>query len=196
MPKNILAVIISLLGVVMVGALVWYLASPLFIDNVVEEDFPIAIPSAEEIEQMSDAEKAEAEADIMEAASKMPDKEMEEPMPEEGPTALKQGQFADADSAHKGSGSATIYQLADGKNLLRFEDFNSTNGPALHVLLATSPNPTSSDDLGDYIDLGPLKGNIGSQNYDIPADVNLDQYQSIVIYCMPFHVVFSTATLQ
>jgi len=196
MPKNILAIIISLLGLAMVGALVWYLAAPLFIDDVVDEEFPIAIPSAEEIEKMSDEEKAQAEAEIMEAAAKMPDKEMEEPMPEEGPTALKQGQLVDADSFHQGSGSTTIYQLADGKKLLRFEDFNSTNGPDLHVLLATSPNPTSSDDIGDYIDLGSLKGNVGNQNYDIPADVNLDQYQSVVIYCMPFHVVFSTATLQ
>jgi hypothetical protein len=40
-----------------------------------------------------------------------------------------------------------------------------------------------------------LKGNIGSQNYEIPADVDVSQYQSVVIYCMPFHVVFSTATL-
>ena len=196
MPKNVLAIIISLLGVVVVGAVVWYLAAPLFIDNVVEEDFPIAIPSAEEIEKMSDEEKAQAEADMMEAAADMPDKEMDDPMPEEGPTALTQGQFVGADSFHEGSGSATIYQLADGSNLLRFEDFESTNGPALHVLLATSAKPTSSDDIGDYIDLGPLKGNIGSQNYEIPAGTDLEQYQSVVIYCMPFHVVFSTATLQ
>ena len=196
MSQRALTTIISLLGVVVVGAVVWYLASPLFFDNVVEEDFPISIPSAEEIEQMSEEEKAQKEEEIMEAAAKMPDKEMEEAMPEGEPIALSQGQFVDADSVHKGSGSATIYQLPDGKNLLRFEDFNVTNGPDLHVLLATSPKPTSSSDIGEYVDLGSLKGNIGSQNYEIPADVNLDQYQSIVIYCMPFHVVFSTATLQ
>jgi hypothetical protein len=47
----------------------------------------------------------------------------------------------------------------------------------------------------DYIDLGFLKGNIGDQNYDLPAGVDLSQYNSVVIYCLPFHVVFSTATL-
>ncbi|MEM7336152.1 MAG: DM13 domain-containing protein, partial [Chloroflexota bacterium] len=58
------------------------------------------------------------------------------------------------------------------------------------------PNPLTRDEVGtDYIDLGSLKGNMGNQNYEIPADVDLSQFQSIVIYCQPFHVVFSTATL-
>jgi hypothetical protein len=43
--------------------------------------------------------------------------------------------------------------------------------------------------------LGPLKGNIGNQNYAIPEDVDLSQFSSVVIYCKPFHVVFSYATL-
>ena len=55
--------------------------------------------------------------------------------------------------------------------------------------------PADRDELGDYIDLGSLKGNIGNQNYEIPAGTDLSQYQSIVIYCQPFHVVFATATL-
>ncbi|MDH3600540.1 MAG: DM13 domain-containing protein [Candidatus Tectomicrobia bacterium] len=47
----------------------------------------------------------------------------------------------------------------------------------------------------DYMDLGSLKGNIGSQNYPIPAETDIVPFKSVVIYCMPFHVVFSTATL-
>jgi hypothetical protein len=109
---------------------------------------------------------------------------------------LRAGQFTDIDSVHKGSGTGTIYELPDGNHIVRFEEFNVTNGPQLHVLLATAPEPTTSSELGEYIDLGGLKGNMGNQNYEIPADVNLEQYQSVVIYCMPFHVVFSTATLQ
>lgn len=105
------------------------------------------------------------------------------------PVILWEGQFQDADSFHQGSGSATIYQLPDGSQLLRFEDFMATNGPDLHVLLATNPAPGSRAELGDYIDLGSLKGNVGNQNYEIPAGTDLSQYNSIVIYCMPFHVV-------
>ena len=40
-----------------------------------------------------------------------------------------------------------------------------------------------------------MKGNVGNQNYGIPDDVNLDEFQSVVIYCVPFGVVFSSAAL-
>ncbi len=66
----------------------------------------------------------------------------------------------------------------------------------LHVILTENPAPRSRADVGEtYIDLGSLKGNIGNQNYEIPADVDLSTYKGVVIYCMPFHVVFATASL-
>jgi hypothetical protein len=62
--------------------------------------------------------------------------------------------------------------------------------------LSKHPAPSGRSDIGeDYIDLGSLKGNIGSQNYDIPDNVDLSEYESVVIYCVPFHVVFATAAL-
>jgi len=48
---------------------------------------------------------------------------------------------------------------------------------------------------GDYIELGPLKGNVGNPNYSIPAAVDLSEDRSAVIYCVPFRVVFSSAEL-
>ena len=49
--------------------------------------------------------------------------------------------------------------------------------------------------LPGYLDLGKLKGNRGNQNYPIPADVDISIFNSVVIYCKPFAVVFSVATL-
>jgi hypothetical protein len=70
------------------------------------------------------------------------------------------------------------------------------NGPDLHVLLANHPAPADrAEGMASYLDLGSLKGNVGSQNYEIPASADISQFQSVVIYCEPFHVVFSTATL-
>ena len=46
-----------------------------------------------------------------------------------------------------------------------------------------------------YVDLGSLKGNIGNQNYEIPADVDISDFGSVVIYCEPFHVLFASASL-
>ena len=114
-----------------------------------------------------------------------------------GPVIVKSGAFRDADSFHKGEGSATVYELPDGSHVLRFEDFRVTNGPDLRVLLASHPDPQGRDDVQGpgYVELGKLKGNIGNQNYPFPEGVSPDDYGSVVIYCKPFHVVFSVAAL-
>ena len=114
-------------------------------------------------------------------------------MPAE-PEVLVMGSFIDIDPVHGAVGSATIYALPDGNRLLRFQDFRSKNGPDLHVFLSTEAPTSTFAGLGENeVDLGELKGNVGNQNYEIPADVDLSQYRSVVIYCVPFHVVFSTA---
>jgi hypothetical protein len=166
-----------------------------------EATFLAAVPGEEELAQMSETERQAIGAKVLESASVMSDKEMDEPMPPEAdsaevePLVVLQGQFKDADSFHKGSGQATVYQLPDGSHVLRLEEFSVTNGPDLHVLVTGHTNPTGQDDLGDYLDLGTLKGNMGNQNYEIPVGTDLSQFKSVVIYCKPFHVVFSTATL-
>ena len=58
------------------------------------------------------------------------------PSIQSGPVIVKQGEFQDADSFHKGTGVATIYMGADRTRLLRFEDFKVTNGPDIHVVLS------------------------------------------------------------
>lgn len=205
MRRRTVAIVGGLVALVVVVAVGWYLFSPLIFDTAVNEDLtfatagiatPTTMASNEEAADAPKAGNAEPVA-VQETAAAMPDKEMAEAMPagESEPVALRSGEFVDADSFHKGAGTATIYDLPDGRRVLRLEDFEVTNGPDLHVLLATGEAPTGRDDIGDYIDLGKLKGNIGNQNYDISADIDISQYQSVVIYCEPFHVVFSTATL-
>ena len=166
-----------------------------------EAEFLAAIPDEEELAKMPEKEREAIEARGVEMAEVMPDKVMAEPMPtqvqavEAESMVVLHGQFKDADSFHKGSGRATIYQLPDGSHVLRLEEFSVTNGPDLRVLLAGHPAPSGRADLGDYLEIGLLKGNMGNQNYEIPADTDLSQFRSVVIYCKPFHVVFSTATL-
>ena len=201
MNKRALLIAIGLIVVVVGGTAGWWLVSPLFLDQVVEEELPFEIPTAAEMEEMSEDEREKVAADVMDAAAKMPDKEMEEDMPEMAddakPVVVAEGQFQDADEFHQGAGTVTLYRLADGSHLLRFEDFRVTNGPQLHVLLANHAEPVNRNDLeaDGYVDLGGLKGNVGSQNYEIGANITVDTVKSIVIYCKPFHVVFSTATL-
>ena len=98
------------------------------------------------------------------------------------------GSFVDADDFHKVSGTMRIVSDQDMR-YLRLEDFKSTNGPDLKVYL--------SDDLqaSNYISLGDLKGNIGNQNYEIPENINLEDYKYTLIWCEQFSVLFGSAEL-
>ncbi len=200
-------------------ALAWWLGSPLFIDRAVDEEFPLsanaAIPAGmtqAQVEQtmatiaMLDGETMDeampAMADAMSSAtSAMADATPHAPAatapPADAPVSVKRGMFRDADGFHRGEGSATIYRLADGSRVLRFEDFRVTNGPDLRVLLVAHPDPQGRSDVQNSasVELDRLKGNVGSQNYPIPPDVSPDDYGSVVIYCRPFQVVFSVAPL-
>ena len=60
---------------------------------------------------------------------------------------VKVGNFKDADSFHRGSGQATIYATADGANLLRLENLDVTNGPALHVIHSPHEDPDRSEEV-------------------------------------------------
>ena len=189
---------IGILIIIPVAWFAWWLLSPLVIQNEVNEDFPLATRAVVPANMsMSEVEEVMTAAANLErpVAETMPDASASQPEPQAGAS----GEFRDADSFHQGSGTATIYDLGSGTgHILRLDNFRVTNGPDLRVLLAYSPNPESHSDLDQagYVELGKLKGNVGSQNYDIPPDVPLADAQSVVIYCNPFRVVFSVATLE
>ncbi len=173
-------------------AAAWWLGSPLFIDRTVDEAFPNA--AAAVVPQ--GMTRAEVEQEMASIATT--NREVAEQMPgDRPPQVLRQGFFGDVDRIHKGTGKATIYRLATGEVVLRFEDFRVTNGPDLRVLLASHSAPKTREDLesANYVEIAGLKGNLGNQNYAIPMDIDTSDYSSVVIYCRPFHVVFSVATL-
>ncbi len=114
-----------------------------------------------------------------------------------GPVFLATGQFGEIDGLHKGEGKALIVMLPDGQRFLRFEDFKVTNGPDLYVYLSGHAAPRDRVQLhqGAAFEVGRLKGNIGDQNYALPAEVDLSKFKSVAIYCKRFSVIFSTAEL-
>ncbi|MBO6783975.1 MAG: DM13 domain-containing protein [Alphaproteobacteria bacterium] len=184
--------------VVVVGAVVaWILVSPLFIDEVVDEQFP-GVPSSQALSEMPADKKADMAGEVMEAARGMPDKVMDEPRDVlAGPVILSTGAFRDADAIHKGSGDAGVYRLADGQHVVRLENLKVTNGPDLHLFFVKHPGPVESSDVTEenYVDLGALKGNIGNQNYTVPAGLDVSEFGSVVVWCKAFGVLFSTAPL-
>ena len=112
-----------------------------------------------------------------------------------GPMALVSGRFHGV--AHETTGLATIYQLPDAKRVLRFTEFETSNGPDVQVYLVAAPDSADSDTVkkAGFIHLGALKGTTGDQNYELAADVDLSKYRSVTIWCRRFGVNFATAPL-
>jgi len=108
---------------------------------------------------------------------------------------LATGQFHSG--AHETKGTATVFQLADGKKMLRLTDFATSNGPDVHVYLVAANDAKDNDAVtkAGFVDIGSLKGNIGDQNYDLPANTDLAKYRAITIWCKRFSVNFGTAPL-
>jgi Electron transfer DM13 len=97
---------------------------------------------------------------------------------------------------HDTSGRAGVLRLADGRRYLRFEHFETSNGPDVRVYLSAARAGGPGDRFDDdYVELGHLKGNIGSQNYAIPRRVRLSDYRSAVVWCKRFSVAFGAAPL-
>jgi len=108
---------------------------------------------------------------------------------------LAAGQFHSG--AHETKGVATVFQLADGKKTLRLTNFATSNGPDVHVYLVAAPDAKDNDTVtkAEFVDLGALKGNIGDQNYELPANADLAKYRAVTIWCKRFSVNFGTAPL-
>jgi hypothetical protein len=111
-----------------------------------------------------------------------------------GPVTLSSGAFRSL--AHGTSGTASVVELQDGRRFLRIEDLDTDSGPDLRVYLSEAPADGDEGALDDaFVDLGGLKGNQGSQNYEIPDGVALDEIESVTIWCRRFSVGFGVAPL-
>lgn len=118
----------------------------------------------------------------------------EEPLDEpSGIEELASGAFRSLE--HHTSGLARIVELEDGSRFVRLEELDTSDGPDLRIYL--TDQPVSDDwgvwDDGEYVDLGELKGNVGDSNYEIPDDVDLDGFRTVVIWCRRFTVGFGVA---
>lgn len=158
-------------GVLVVGAVGYWLLSPFWRTEVVDEAVPgAALPPATE----AIATDSTSEAPAVPAV----------------PRELYAGSFTGFDKLHQGSGTAKIIE-ADGKTYLRFEsDFTVSNGPDLYVGFGKG---------GQYAEgseVGLLKGNVGAQNYELPQGFDSTRFDEAYVWCRAFSVPFAKARLQ
>jgi hypothetical protein len=153
--------------VVVAVTLVWFQPQKLLYDHRVDEGLPTAAP---------------ASAAGAGSATAAP------------PAVLATGTFTSRE--HPTHGTAQVLRLAGGRVIVRLEDFATSNGPALVVWLSRNPAHGPDGAFDDhYVSLGPLKGNVGDQNYPVPAGVDATAYTSVVVWCARFHVSFGAADL-
>lgn len=180
-----------------------YTISPLLINTVINEPLPPSSVSSDfqRFMNMSEDERIEAASNmtqkqkemIMTLAAKDNNTVSENLSVATMSTSSNKtliGNFVGAgDGFHNAEGVAKIIQLADGTDILRSENFKATNGPDLYVYLSTDKTNA------DIVNLGRLKGNIGTQNYLIPAGTDITKYNTALIWCRAFSVIFGSAQL-
>ena len=157
-------------GLVVVGAIGWYLFRPelLFVKTRVNESLPTA--AVAQMAPTAGVEKA-------------------------GAGVLLAGMFHSV--AHETRGSATVHDLGNGRRVVRFTDFATSNGPDVRVYLVAAADASDDETVtrAGFVELGKLKGTEGDQNYEIPADLDLEKYRAVTIWCRRFSVNFATAPL-
>lgn len=115
------------------------------------------------------------------------------------PLVVAEGEFISHE--HATTGTAKLVRLSDGSQVLRLENLDTSDGPKLVVLLADAPVIGNSDgwhvfEQGRHVNLGALKGNSGSANYQVPAGVDVTGLDSVSIWCDRFDVSFGAAELK
>lgn len=155
--------------VVVVLSLAYYLISPLWRVKIANEASPLATIEASPIANLPVASIAPQAT----------------PQPAQ-PKLIAEGAFVA--KAHDVQGKALLIEH-NGKKSLRFENFETINGPDVRIYL--------SSDLSnkDIVDIGSIKATKGNVNYEIPDGVDTTKYNKVLVWCVQFHVLFSAAEL-
>jgi hypothetical protein len=112
-----------------------------------------------------------------------------------GAPVLAEGAFYPVE--RDGRGTARIARLPDGRRVLRLEGFEVSQNTDLFVWLSEAVRPRTSEAAigAPRVEVGNLKSTVGSQNYEIPADLPTERIRSIVIWCAPVQVAYTAAAL-
>ena len=86
----------------------------------------------------------------------------------------------------------------NGQTILRFsDDFKTKNGPDLKLFLSPNKieNLTGKTAQDQAVRLSVLRSNKGTQDYIIPANVDLSKFKSFVIQCEAYSVLWGGANI-
>lgn len=191
--------------VVIVGGVGYYLISPLFhvverndaspINNSTPTIVTTPTPGAQQptspsvtdsLDTMDEKTKAEMELQIRAMENTVVVKS--ERMPKTTTIQIMaQGDFQRR--AHDVKGKAFLIEN-NGETTLRFENFETINGPDVRIYLSNGLSIDGAIDLGEML---ATKGNV---NYKVSTTVDPSKYSYVLVWCRAFNVLFSYAQLQ
>lgn len=162
------------------GAFLWWTVSPLFIDKTADDALPeSSLPTNPNPAANEDLTEPDLESEADAQASKEP-----ADLPPPKPTL-----FPIKDTpAHPASGNVRIVETPEEK-IIRYEDYDGTNGPDLKIYLAKDLEAT------DFLNLGPARANQGNINYSVPMNVDISEYKYVLTWCEAFGVLFDYAEI-
>lgn len=130
------------------------------------------------------------------------EQQVESPLIEPAPAALASAKVLGTATLYNvdkvGEGTAKIYQLPDGSKMIRLENFFVSINSDLEIRLSQLAAPKTTDEVekAPFKTVAPLKATVGNMNYDVPADIDVSQYKSIVIWCEITRNAYAAATIK
>ena len=94
-------------------------------------------------------------------------------------------------------GSWTVEQRGDKTFIVFSDDFRAANGPDLKIFLSPKSvsGATGKNAVDGSINIGELQKTKGTQEYEIPAGVNLSDFGSVLVHCEAYSVLWGGGDL-
>ncbi|HJV09073.1 MAG TPA: DM13 domain-containing protein [Acidimicrobiales bacterium] len=130
------------------------------------------------------------------------EQQVDTPLIEPAPATLASAKVLGTARIHDvdkdGEGTAKIYELANGTRVIRLEDFFVSINSDLELRLSELTDPTSTDEVAKapFKVVAPLKATVGNMNYEVPKDVDVARYKSIVIWCEITRNAYAAASIE
>ena len=167
--RKMLLLVFGILVLSGIGYVLYYGVSPIFNVVTLDEALPQGgMPKEMAMEMVVPNENTEAPTPVAPKLSATP------------PVAIVDTPL------HPASGTVRIVEAEDGL-FVRYEDYETINGPDIFVYLAKDL------DAKEFINLGAVKATVGNVNYQIPEGVDPREYPYVLTWCKQFGVLFNSA---
>jgi hypothetical protein len=94
---------------------------------------------------------------------------------------------------HDATGTASIYERADGSRVVALEAVDIEPGPDYRVLVVPGADQERP---GDGLELDALRGNQGTQYYEVPSGTDAGTGWTVLVWCRAFGVPIANASQQ